>query len=256
MEVMPLQRHLAGDSRTPLLVLFAAVGFVLLIACANIANLQLVRGMARRHEVAVRGALGAGRRRLARQFLTESMLVSALSASAGLATAAFIVQVVRGWHNPALPWLDTVTLDPYVFGFTLGVAVLAALLFGAAPAVTASRVRPMEALKGAPLRISGGREHHALRNAFVVGEVALAMVLLIGASLLVRSFRALISEDPGFDPHNVLTARVQLPLQDYTGPHSNRVATFTSDLVTRLKSLPGVRYVGITDQCPHSLITS
>ena len=140
-------------------MLLAAVGFVLLIACANIANLQLVRAAARRHEVAVRGALGAARLRLARQFLAESMVICALAASGGLAIGSLAIDAIRDWQSPALPWLASVSLDPYVFGFTMGVALLAAVLFGAAPAITGSRANVMDALKASSPGISGARDH-------------------------------------------------------------------------------------------------
>ena len=243
LDVTPLQRHLAGDSRTPLLVLLAAVGFVLLIACANIANLQLVRAAARRHEVAVRGALGAARLRLARQFLTESMMICAFAASLGLAIGALAIDVIRKWQSPALPWLASVGLDPYVFGFAMGVAVMAAVLFGAAPAITGSRANIMDALKTSSSRMTGVRDHRLLRNTFVVGEIALALVLLIDAGLLVRSFRTLMRTDPGYDPHNVLTAKVQLP----EGSHP---LIFAAEALPKLQALPGVKYAALTTQLP------
>ena len=255
LEVTPLQRHLAGDSRKPLIVLLAAVGFVLLIACANIANLQLVRAAGRRHEVAVRGALGATRARLARQFLTESMVISALAAAVGLAMGAITIDAIRGWQSPALPWLASISLDPYVFGFTLGVAVVAAVLFGAAPAMTGSRANAIDALKTTALRMSGGRDRRLLQNTFVAGEIALALVLLIAAGLLVRSFRDLMRTDPGYDPHNVLTAKVQLPLEEFGGPagESNDykpILAFASEVLPKLKALPGVRYAALASRLP------
>jgi putative ABC transport system permease protein len=255
LEVTPLQRHLAGDSRKPLIVLLAAVGFVLLIACANIANLQLVRAAARRHEVAVRGALGGARTRLARQFLTESMIISAFAAAAGLGIGALAIDAIRGWQSPALPWLASVGLDPSVFGFTMGVAVVAAVLFGAAPAVTGSRANVMDALKKSSARMSGARDHPLLRNTFVVGEVALALVLLIAAGLLVRSFRDLMSTDPGYHPRNVLTAKVQLPLPEFAGPagESNdyqRILAFASGVLPKLEALPAVRYAALAGRLP------
>jgi len=258
MEVLPLQHHLAGDSRTPLLILLVAVGFVLLIACANIANLQLVRASARGHEIAVRSALGAGRARLARQFLTESMVVAGFATLVGLAVGAVSIKAIRGWHSPSLPWLDTVSLDPHVFWFTLVVAITAALLFGTAPAITTSSGNLMNLLKAASLRISGMRDHRRLRNSFVIAEIALALVLLIAGGLLVRSFRALVSVNPGYNPHNVLTANIQLPLArvakndpnqmpipDYTG-----TLAFAAELLPRLRALPGVKYAGLSDELP------
>jgi putative ABC transport system permease protein len=243
LEVTPLQRHIAGDSRKPLIVLLSAVGLVLLIACANIANLQLVRTTARRHEIAVRGALGGARTRLARQFLTESVVISALAAAAGLAIGAVAIDAIRGWRSPALPWLATVSLDPYVFGFTMAISAVAAMLFGAAPAITGSRANLMDALKTTSLRMSGGRDHRLLQNVFVMGEIALALVLLIGAGLLVRSFRDLMRIDPGYDPHNVLTASVQLP-------DGAPLLPFIDEALPRLKALPGVSYAALTGRLP------
>lgn len=253
LEVAPLQRRLAGDSRKPLIVLLAAVGFVLLIACANIANLQLVRAAARRHEVAVRGALGGARMRLARQSLTESMLLSGLAATVGLAIGAFAIDLIRTWRSPALPWLASVGLDPYVFGFTLGVAVVAAILFGAAPAIVGSRANLMDAMKTSTL--SGRRHQGPLRNTLVGAEVALALVLLIASGLLVRSFLDILRVDPGYNPQNVLTASLQLPMEEFAGPvgASNDyrpVLAFASQALPELKALPSVRYAALAERLP------
>jgi putative ABC transport system permease protein len=255
MEVIPLQRHLAGDSREPLIVLLAAVGFVLLIACANVANLQLVRAAARSHEIAVRAGLGATRLRLARQFLTEGMVICALAASGGLVISAFAIDAIRGWQLPVLPWLASVNLDPLVFGFSLVVALLAAMLFGAAPAINGSRANLMHTLKTSSLGISGARDHRRIRNTFVTGEIALALVLLIAAGLLVRSFRSLIRTDPGYDPQNVLTAKVQMPLDEFASrsgePNAYRpVLAFASEVLPELQALPHVRYVALAGGLP------
>jgi predicted permease len=262
MEVVPLQRHLAGDSRKPLIVLLTMVGFVLLIACANVANLQLVRAAARRHEVAVRGALGATRMRLARQFLIESLLLSALAASAGLAIGAFAIDVIRNWRSPALPWLASVALDPYVFGFTMGVSVVTAVLFGAAPAIIGSRANLMDAMKTSTL--SGRRHQGPLRNALLAGEVGLALVLLIAAGLLVRSFLDTMRIDPGYNPQKVLTASVELPFEESAGPASasnddGPILAFASQAMPELRALPSVRYAALAQRLPlqqnHSSIT-
>ncbi len=255
MEVMPLQRHLAGDARQPVFLLLAAAGLVLLIACANIANLQLVRAAARRHEIAVRGALGGARIRLARQLLTESMVISALAALVGLAVGAIAIDGIRAWRSPALPWLASVRLDPYVFGFTMAVAGAAALLFGAAPAITGSRANLMGALKTTSLRMSGVRDHLLLRNTLVVGEIALALVLLVAAGLLIGSFRELMRTDPGYDPHNVLTSSLQLAVEQPASPsgassESQPVLTFASEVLPKLKALPAVRYAALASRLP------
>ena len=262
MVVVPLQRHLAGDSRKPLMVLLAAVGFVLLIACANVANLQLVRAAARRHEAAVRGALGGTRMRLARQSLTESMLLSGIAAATGLAVGTFAIDLIRGWRSPALPWLASVGLDPYVFAFTMGIAVVAAVLFGAAPAITGSRANLMDAMKTSTS--SGIRHQGPLRNTLVAGEIALALVLLIASGLLVRSFLDLMRIDPGYDPQNVLTASVQLPTGEFAGPGgaSNQyrpALAFAAQALPQLRALPSVRYAALAQRLPvqqnHSSLT-
>ena len=262
MVVVPLQRHLAGDSRKPLIVLLTAVGLVLLIACANVANLQLVRAAARRHEAAVRGALGGTRMRLARQSLTESMLLSGIAAAAGLAVGTFAIDVIRGWRSPALPWLASAGLDPYVFAFTMGITIVAAVLFGAAPAITGSRANLMDAMKTSTL--SGMRHQGPLRNTLVAGEIALALVLLIASGLLVRSFLDLMRVDPGYDPKNVLTASIQLPTEEFAGPAGvsreyTPALAFASQALPQLKALPSVRYAALAQRLPvqqnHSSLT-
>lgn len=255
MEVVPLQRHLAGDARQPVFLLLAAVGLVLLIACANIANLQMVRAAARRHEIAVRGALGGARIRLARQLLTESIVISALAALVGLALGAFAIDAIRAWRSPALPWLANMRLDPHILGFTMGVAGAAALLFGAAPAITGSRANLMDALKTTSLRMSGARGHRLLRNTLVVGEIAMALMLLVAAGLLIGSFRDLMRTDPGYDPRNVLTASVQLSAGQPASPPGassdyQPILTFASEVLPKLKALPAVRYAALSSRLP------
>jgi putative ABC transport system permease protein len=262
LEVVPLQRHLAGDSRKPLIVLLMAVGFVLLIACANVANLQLVRAAARRHEVAVRAALGGTRMRLARQYLIESILVSAIATFVGLAIGSFAIDVIRRWQSPALPWLANIGLDPYVFGFTMVVAVVTAVLFGTAPAIIASRVNLMDAIKTSTL--SGTRHQGPLRNGLLAGEVAMALVLLIASGLLVRSFLDIMRIDPGYNPQNVLTASVQLPLEESAGPagassDDGPILAFAAQALPKFRALPAVRYAALAQRLPlqqnHSSLT-
>jgi putative ABC transport system permease protein len=190
------------------------------------------------------------------------MLLSGFAALAGLAIASFAIDVIRGWRSPALPWLESVGLDPYVFGFTMGSAVVAAALFGAAPAITGSRANLMDAMKTSTL--SGMRHQGPLRNMLVAGEIALALVLLIASGLLVRSFLDLMGVDPGYDPKNVLTASVQLPLEEFTGPAgaSNEyrpILAFTSQALPQLRALPSVRYAALAQRLPiqpnHSSLT-
>ncbi len=181
------------------------------------------------------------------------MVISAFAGLAGLAMGALAIDAIRKWQSPTLPWLASVGLDPYVFGFTMGVAVVAAVLFGAAPAITGSRADVTDALKTTSLRMSGVRDHRLLRDAFVMGEVALALVLLIAAGLLVRSFRDLMRTDPGYDPHNVLTAKLQLPLPAGAPGESKeykQILAFASEVLPRLQALPAVRYAALSSQLP------
>ncbi|MBV8207725.1 MAG: ABC transporter permease, partial [Acidobacteria bacterium] len=249
-----LQVHLVGNTRAPILILLAAVGLVLLIACANVANLQLVRAAARRHQVAVRSALGASRRRIARQLLTESLLVGVVSAAIGLALAFWIVAFMRNLNAAALPWIKSIGLEPQVFLFSLVVGVLSAAVFGTMPARLGCRVNPFEALKATPMHMVSDDRNSALRRGFLVAELALALVLLIGAGLLIRSFRRLMSQDLGFEPGNVLIAKVQLPHYRYEEASSvtfwNWANSFNNDLLQRLQSLPGVRYAAIANMTP------
>jgi hypothetical protein len=156
---------------------------------------------------------------------------------------ALAIDAIRGWQSPTLPWLESVSLDPYVFGFTIGVAVVAALLFGAAPAIAGSRANLIDALKTSSLRMSGISSHRLPRNTFMVAEIALALVLLIAAGLLVRSFRELLHIDPGYKPHNVLTASVQLP-------EGAPMPAFVAEALPELKALPGIKYAALAGQLP------
>ena len=247
--VIPLRDELTGDVRPALMVMLAAVGFVLLIACANVGNLILARATGRQRELAVRAALGAGRWRLIRQMLSESLLLSGLGGAAGLVLAWWAVVALRTRVAERLPVprLESVAIDGRVLLFTLVAALASALLFGTLPAMAAAGARLTDSLK------DGGRGGSAsrgarLRGAFVVVEMALALVLLVGAGLLVRSFVALLHVDPGFDPSHTLTVKVSLPQSKYA--RRAQVKDFFDQFFARVAALPGVRAAGGTSFLP------
>jgi len=205
--------------RPALLILMAASGTVLLIACANIANLLLARSSGREKEMAVRASLGTGQWRMIRQLLTESLLLSALGCAAGLAFGDLGVMAIRGLHAGILPSVGKVELDSTVLWFTLAVALFTGLLFGLAPAIHISRPRLHDAMKEAGRDGSGGRRGQRIRNALVISEIAFSLLLVTGASLTIRSFYGLLRVDPGFRTDHILTMRVNLPSATYpSGP--------------------------------------
>jgi predicted permease len=237
--VIPLKEQLVGGSRAGLLILLGAVGLVLLIACANVANLLLVRATSRHREIAIRRALGAGRGRVVRQLLTESVLLSLLGALFGLALAWGCVHVLGAAERVAIPRPNPIGLDSTVFLFTLGIGLLVGILAGLAPALQPSQLQLSEQLKASTrsLAPSGGRQ--MLRNALVVGEIAVSLVLLIGAGLLLRSFAKLREADVGVRPEGVLTMRVVLPPKRYGTLEQARA--FFAQLLDGLKNAPGVQ---------------
>jgi putative ABC transport system permease protein len=247
--VQPVLQSLVGDARTPLLVLLGAVGFVLLIASANIGNLLLARALARSREMALRCCLGASTGRLTAQLLTESLVLAVLGGGAGLLLGILGIRVIQGLQVGPVPRLAEVRLDPLALLFTLGVTLVAGVLFGVAPAIRASRVDPLDGLhEGARGGTSGGTRR--LSQGFVVAQFALSLVLLIGAGLLLRSFRRILEVDPGFRPENVLTARVQLPWPKYGNDTVVRV--FQNRLLESVRSLPGMHQVGLVNRVPFS----
>jgi putative ABC transport system permease protein len=243
--VVPFREELAGPLRRPLLILFAAVGLVLLIACANVANLQLIRAVARQKEIAVRAALGAGRWRIARQLLIESALLSALGAMAGMLLAWWSVGTFTSLFPQAILHLTGVRLDLRVLSFTLAVSLLTGALSGLAALLHASSVKPNDTLKVGGG--SAGATRQGARSAVVVVEMALAITLLIGAGLLIRTFWKLQGVSPGFDPQNALTAQIVLPSARY--PREQR-ALFFQQLSERARALPGVQAVGVISRLP------
>jgi putative ABC transport system permease protein len=246
--IIPLREDLVGDVRPTLLVLLGAVAFVLLIACANVANLVLSKTLGRRKEVAIRTSLGASWQRVIQQMLAETVLLAVAGGVLGLAVAHAGIALIVAFFGDKLPQTGAVTLDGKVMGFTLGLSVLTGIIAGLAPAWRLSRTNVNEALKqglGRTDAASGGR---GTRNVLVVSEVALSLVLLIGAGLMIRSLWALRNSNPGLDPHNVLTMRVTLPREKYPKPEQQ--LAFYRQVVERVRALPGVEAAGTIDALP------
>jgi putative ABC transport system permease protein len=233
--------------RPALWLLLGAVGFVLLIACANIASLLLTRATARRREMAVRAALGAGRGDLLRQLLVENLLLAIVGGGLGLLLALWGIDLLRALNLGNLPRMAEVGVDLRVFAFTALVSLVTGLLFGLVPALYASRVNLSECLK-LNARSSAGAASGRLRSLLVIAEVALALVLLVGAGLLIRSFNHLMNVDPGFNPHNLLTVGIRLPGLRY--PNEEKIAAFNQQLIERVAQLPGVDSVGTVNSLP------
>jgi putative ABC transport system permease protein len=233
-----------------MLTLLAAVGFVLLIACVNLANLLLSRSAARRREIGIRNALGAGRGRLVRQLLTESLLLSAMGAAFGLLLAWAGTKLLVNLNPSILPRAREISVDASVVLFTIAIAGLTAILFGLAPAIHMARTDLIAAFREGGRGNSIGFRRNALRSVLVVGEVALALVLLCGAGLLMRSFYRLQSIDPGFDPRDVLTFRTNLPGAKYKTDEQQ--VTFYTQALDRIRALPGVTVAGAAQIFPLS----
>jgi len=247
-EVISLREYLVGGVRESLLIILAAVAVVLLIACANVANLQLARGAARARELSVRAALGAGRKRLAQQLLTESVLLSLLGGILGIALAVVLRKGLATLIAPQLPVDEPdIRLDMPVLLFALGTSMLTGLLFGLAPAWKASRTDISEMLRS---RIGGGLRQGITRSTLVVVQLALSLVLLATAGLLTRSLQALQRVDPGFDGHNLLTAQFRLPAARYNSPE--KIWEMFDRTATELRSIPGVEAAALVRASPLS----
>ena len=246
--VVALQDHLVGKSETMLKLLFGAVLFVLLIACANVANLLLANATARSKEMAIRAALGASRIRVMRQLLTESLMLALAGGVLGLVLSSYGVKAIITLLPPDFPRLNEIGMDWRVFAFTLGASLLTGLLFGFAPALHLSRTDVQDAMKETSRGSAGGARHTRLRHALIVTEVALSVVLLAGAGLLFRSFLRLQAVEPGFTPQQVLTARLSP-----AGPQfqtDDELIRFYDQVLERTRAIPGVQSAGMINVLP------
>src|SRR5438105_2058889 len=257
MDLMPLEDSTFGELRPAMAVLLGAVAFVLLIACANLANLLLVRAAARRREIAIRAAMGASRGRILRQLLTESVLLAALGGAAGLLLAFWATGALNSLGQEVLPRMRDVSVDGHVLAFTLLVSLFTGVLFGLLPALHGSSIDLRESLSETSPGAAGGRRR--LTSALVVGEVALALMLLTGAGLLMKSMYRLLRVDAGFDAQGVLTAELSLPAQKYIDPQLlrafspaavARAAVFYDEVIAGVRAVPGVNAVGAVSSLP------
>jgi putative ABC transport system permease protein len=242
-----LHDGLVSDYRKALLILLGVVGLVLLIACANVANLLLARASARQKEVAIRAALGAGRWRIFCQLLTESFLLGVIGGALGLLFAFSAINLLLAAIPIELPFWMRINIDYRVLGFTAGISLLTGLIFGTAPALQATQIDLNDSLKEGG-RNARGTSQHQLRRLLVIAEVGLSLILLIGAGLMMRSFLRLQQVQPGFNPENVLTMRVSLPGSKYETPEKRH--TFFKELLERAGRLPGVQAAGATSNLP------
>jgi putative ABC transport system permease protein len=238
------------DVRRALWLLLGTVGFVLLIACTNMANLLLVRASARHKEIAIRAALGAGRWRIARHLITEAVLLSLVSGATGLLLAVWGLGAIKYYAADQLPRLDEVHINLRVLLFTLAVSVLTGLLFSLVPTLKASRPDVNEVLKSGTKAATSGRGLRLWRDSLVVSEVALSLILLVGAGLMIRSFAQLVNVPPGFDPKNVLTGRVSLTSDVYEKPEE--CVRYVNQTLERLRALPGVESAAFVAPMPFS----
>jgi len=252
-KLVPLPEQVVGGIRPALLILLGAVGFVLLIACANVANLLLARSSVRRKEFAIRTALGAGRLRLVRQLLTESLLLATLGGVAGLMLALWGIDSLVALLPDSVPRADEVTVDWRILAFVAGISLLTGLLFGLAPALQASKTDINESLKEGARGATAGLRRNRTRGLLVISEVSLSLVLLVGAGLLIKSFVRILMIDPGFNAKNVLTMEVLLPFLPPSKYASGaEAAAFFRQALERINKLPGVNYAGAVSSLPLS----
>lgn len=246
--IKSLKQIVVSGIRSYILVLFGAVGFVLLIACANVASLLLVRATVRGREIAIRSVLGATSNRVGRQMITESVVLAILGGLGGLAVSYAAIRVIARMASKQLPRLADLSIDPAVVAFTFGVAALAGLVFGTVPAVRSTRVEILGSLKSNSQQSGTGRSKHRLNNALVVIETAATLVLLLGAGLLINSFVRVLRVPPGFDPRDVLIVRTAFDSSTYPTPEARNNAK--KRMLDQLAMLPGVLRVGATAQLP------
>jgi len=244
-----LQDRLTGSIRPALLVMMIAVGLVLLIACVNVANLLLARATTRGREIAIRTAMGAGRIRVVRQLLTESLLLAIVGGIFGAALAFWGSGVLVRLSPENLPRVGEIHIDGWALAFTAGLSLLTGILFGLAPALQSTHSNIVEALKEGSLSMTAGRSRHGLRSSLVIVEMALALILLVSAGLLIRSLIRLQDVNPGFDPHNVMTASLDLPDAKYSDP---KKAEFFRELIPQLQAIPGVQSAAAVFPLPMS----
>jgi putative ABC transport system permease protein len=246
--VVSLREHIVGKIQSALVVLLAAVGFVLLIACANVANLLLARAATRQKEIAIRTAMGAGRLRLIRQMLTESVLLSVVGGAFGLALAYGEIKLLLSLNPANIPRLSDIVIDGRVLAFTFLIAILTGIIFGLAPALQASKTELNETLKEGARGSTGGINRQRVRSLLVISEVALTVLLLIGAGLMLKSFYSLQRVNPGFNPANTLTMMINLPVSKYADDH--QVQAFFEQVLNRVSVLPGVQSAGTVTGLP------
>jgi putative ABC transport system permease protein len=246
--VEPLHETLTGDMRRPLLVLLGGVSFLLLIACANVANLLLARASARQREIAIRVALGASRARIVRQLLTENVLLSLTGGALGLVLAFWGLHALVALGPADIPRLDSIRIDRAVFCFTLLLSLGTGVIFGLAPALTVSNPHLNDTLKEGGRSSAEGSGGRRVRSALAISEIALSLVLLVGASLLARSFLRLQHVDPGFRPDHVLTVRLSLPKTKYKG--DEQLSAFYEQLLSRVVQQSGVESAAVTNNLP------
>jgi putative ABC transport system permease protein len=249
--LVPLQKQMVGNIQRLLLVLLATVVFVLLIACANVANLLLARASSRRKEMAIRGALGAGRGRIIRQLLTESMLLSAIGGVVGFLIAIWGTPLLVSFIPEKVPRIHEINVDLRVLGFAFLISILTGVVFGLAPALQASRIDLNESLKDSARGTTGGLRQNRLRAFLIVSEVSLAVILMIGAALLTKSFVRLTDVNPGFDPSHTLTMEVSVPtLPPSKYANEQEQAAFFQQVLDRLNHTPGVTAAGAVLSLP------
>ena len=248
--VVPLREQLVGSVRPALLVLLGAVAFVLLIACANVANLMLAKTLGRRKEIAIRSALGASRSRVLQQILSESVLLALAGGILGLFIAHFGVRLISTFLADQLSLSPDINLDGWVLGFTLAVSLLTGVLAGLAPALRLTKTDLNEALKQGLGRTDTDSGGNGTRGVLVVSEVALSLMLLIGAGLMIRSLWMLRSVNPGLDPNNVLSMTVGIPFPSTRFPTPLQQSNFFNDVLQRIRALPGVESAGVIDALP------